>query len=174
MESDRIARRFIKINQNLKRLPNGKLVFGKPKTKTSIRSITIGEETIGVLRKQKKSIERERNDNSVRNLWKEMDLVFPSTIGKPIDPTNLLKKFRRSLKKAELPRLRFHDIRHTSASLMLNNGVDVLVASRRLGHAKPSITLDVYGHLLASVNNGVADRMDEIILNQLSNQEDIW
>ncbi len=159
-----LERGIIKVDQNLKRLPSGKLVFGKPKTKTSIRSITIGDETIEVLREQEKWIEVERNNEKVKDLWKEMDMVFPSTIGTPIDPTNILKKFRQSLKKAGLPRLRFHDLRHTSASMMLNNGVDVLVASRRLGHAKPSITLDVYGHLLPSVQNEVADKMDRLLL----------
>jgi integrase len=154
---------IIKVNQNLKRLPNGKLVFGKPKTKTSVRSITIGEETIEVLKDQDKRIERERNDEKVKYLWVEMELVFPSSIGTPIDPTNILKKFRQLLKKAELPKLRFHDLRHTSASLMLNCGVDVLVASKRLGHAKPSITLDVYGHLLNTAHNEVANKIEVLI-----------
>jgi len=158
-----LERGVIKINQNLKRLPTGKLVFGKPKTKTSIRSIAIGDETIEVLKEQKQRIERECNDENLKELWKEMDLVFPSTIGTPIDPTNILKKFRQSLKQAKLPRIRFHDLRHTAASLMLNNGIDVLVASRRLGHAKPSITLDVYGHLLTSDQNRVGDKMDELV-----------
>jgi len=92
-----------------------------------------------------------------------MDMVFPSTIRTPIDPTNLLKKYRQVLKMAELPRLRFHDLRHTSASLMLNNGVDVLVASKRLGHAKPSITLDVYGHLLDPAQSEVSNKLDKLI-----------
>ncbi len=106
-----------------------------------------------------------RNDEKVKDLWKEMDMVFPSTIGTPIDPTNLLKKYRQSLKRAGLPKIRFHDLRHTAASMMLNNGVDVFVASKRLGHAKPSITLDVYGHLLATSNNGVGDKLDKLILD---------
>jgi integrase len=59
--------------------------------------------------------------------------------------------------------IRFHDLRHTAAALMLNNGVDVFVASKRLGHAKPSITLDVYGHLLSSAQNEVADKMDRLL-----------
>ena len=58
---------------------------------------------------------------------------------------------------------RLHDLRHTSASLLLNNGVDVIVASRRLGHAKPSITLDVYGHLLNTAQNEVAEKMDNML-----------
>ncbi len=161
-----LERGIITVNQNLKRLPKGNLVFGKPKTKTSIRSITIGQETIEVLRIHKEMIERERYNESINDLWKEMDMVFPSTIGTPIDPTNLLKKFRQLLKRVGLPKFRFHDLRHTSASLMLNNGVDVLVASRRLGHSRPSITLDVYGHLLSSMQDSVASKMDELVLHK--------
>ncbi len=59
--------------------------------------------------------------------------------------------------------MRFHDLRHTAVSLMLNNGVDLFVASKRLGHAKPSISLDVYGHLLSSAQNEVAKKMDILV-----------
>ncbi len=74
-----------------------------------------------------------------------------------------MKQFRELLEIAELPRIRFHDLRHTAASLMLNNGVDVLVASQRLGHAHPSITLDVYGHLMPSIQNEAANLIDTLI-----------
>ncbi len=80
-----------------------------------------------------------------------------------MDPSNLRKKFRQSMKRAGLSNIRFHDPRHTPASLMLNNGVDLFVASKRLGHAKPSITLDVYGHLLSSSQNDVAEKMEILI-----------
>ena len=59
----------------------------------------------------------------------------------------------------------FHDLRHTSASSMLNNGVDILVASRRLGHSKPSVTLDVYGHLLVTAQNEAAEKLEKLIVN---------
>ncbi len=80
-----------------------------------------------------------------------------------MDPSGLVKKFKLSLKEAGLSGIRFHDLRHTSASLMLNNGVDIFVASKRLGHAKPSITLDVYGHLLSTAQNDVAEKMEILI-----------
>ncbi|MCD6424673.1 MAG: tyrosine-type recombinase/integrase [Anaerolineales bacterium] len=80
-----------------------------------------------------------------------------------IDPSALVKKFKLSLTRVGLSGIRFHDLRHTTASLILNNGVDVLVASKRLGHAKPSITLDVYGHLLNTAQNEVANKIEEII-----------
>lgn len=81
-----------------------------------------------------------------------------------MDPANLIKQFRKLLKTAELPKIRFHDLRHTAASLMLNNGAfDVLVASQRLGHAQPSITLDVYGHLMPSIQNEAANIIENLI-----------
>jgi len=151
----------ISVKNNLKRLPGGGLVLDKPKTESSIRSIRIGNRTVEVLKNQIERIKVEKGKASV--VWQDRDFVFPSTIGTVMDPSSLVKKFKQSLKRAGLSDIRFHDLRHTAASLMLNNGVDILVASRRLGHAKPSITLDVYGHLLTSVQNEVADKMDGLI-----------
>jgi len=107
--------------------------------------------------------EEKQVKEGVKDIWQGNDLVFPSTIGIANEPSNLLKKFRQLLNKAGLPKIRFHFLRHTAAALMLNNGVDILVASNRLGHAKPSITLDVYGHLLNTIQNEVANKIEEII-----------
>ena len=152
---------IISVNQNLKRIPGGGLILDKPKTKTSIRSIKIGKESIKVMRNQNRKLEFEKKNN--KELWKDDGFVFPSTIGTAMDPSALVKKFKLSLKRAGLQRIRFHDLRHTSASLMLNNGIDIFVASKRLGHAKPSITLDVYGHLLSSAQNEVADKIEKLL-----------
>ena len=65
--------------------------------------------------------------------------------------------------EASIPKIRFHDLRHTAASLMLNNGVPPIVVSRILGHAKPSITLDLYGHLYHEMLSGAAKIMDELV-----------
>jgi integrase len=62
-----------------------------------------------------------------------------------------------------MPVIRSHDLRHTAASLMLNHDIPVLVVSRMLGHSRPSITLDVYGHLIPSAQSEVAEKMDELI-----------
>ena len=96
--------------------------------------------------------------------WQEFDLVFPSTIGTPTNHSNLLRQsYKPNLKDAGLPKIRFHDLRHTAASLMLNHGVPVLIVSKRLGHSQPSITLDVYGHIMPSMQEEVANIMDDII-----------
>ena len=89
--------------------------------------------------------------------------MFPSKVGTPITRYNLRRSFRRLLKESGVPKIRFHDLRHTAASLMLNNGIPILIVSRRLGHAKASITLDVYGHLMPSKQEEAAELMDSLL-----------
>lgn len=100
--------------------------------------------------------------DELRDKWQDYDLMFTS-IGTPIGKYNLVKSFKKLAQEAGLPKIRFHDSRHTAASLMLNNGISVIVVSRRLGHAKPSTTLDVYGHLIPSKQQEVAQLMDELL-----------
>ena len=93
----------------------------------------------------------------------EHGLIFTTGIGTPISQRNLLRNFKVLLQQAGLPPIRFHDLRHSAASLMLNNGVPVIVVSRRLGHARTSITLDVYGHLLPSMQAEAAELIDGLV-----------
>lgn len=152
---------YLNVNYSISRSSGGGLVLKVPKTKSSVRSIKLGNDSIKVLFEQQKRLYQAKKNSN--RLWRDTDHVFTSSIGTVIDPSNLLKQFRQLLKKAGLPKIRFHDLRHTAASLMLNNGVDVLVASQRLGHAKPSITLDVYGHLMPSMQNRAADVLEKLI-----------
>jgi integrase len=87
-------------------------------------------------------------------------------MGNPLDASNLRKDFLRILFEAGLPMMRFHDLRHTAASLMFNHGIPVIVVSRRLGHAKASTTLDIYGHLLTEMQDKAARLMDELVTPQ--------
>lgn len=156
-----LEKETLTVKLTLHRMPGGGLRLQKPKTKTSIRTIRLGKESVQVLVDHKELIAKEKY--LAGELWQNQDYVFPSSIGSAMDASNLWKHFRQILKQSKLPAIRFHDLRHTAASLMLNNGVDVLVASRRLGHAKASITLDVYGHLIPSSQSGVADVLDRLV-----------
>jgi integrase len=78
-------------------------------------------------------------------------------------PRNILRLFKNLIKDAGLPEIRFHDLRHTAASLMLQIGIPLLIVSKRLGHAKPSITLDIYGHFMPSLQEKAAEIMDKLI-----------
>jgi len=95
--------------------------------------------------------------------WQDLVLIFPTTIGTIQGPADLLKKFKRLMKRANLDLVLFHDLRHTAASLMLNNNVAVLVVSKILGHTKPSTTLDIYGHLIPVMQEEAARIMDELV-----------
>jgi integrase len=99
----------------------------------------------------------------VGNRWQENDLIFPSSVGTPLNPSNLRLDFIRILDVGGLPKIRFHDLRHTAASLMLNHGVPVIVVSKILGHAKPSTTMDIYGHLIHEMQGEAAKVMDNLV-----------
>ena len=88
--------------------------------------------------------------------WQDNNLIFPSSIGTPMNQINLYKRFIELLSKARLPRIRFHDLRHTSASIMLNHNIPMIVVSRRLGHYKVSFTMDTYGHMIPEMQDEAA------------------
>ncbi|MCJ7537419.1 MAG: site-specific integrase, partial [Anaerolineales bacterium] len=98
-----------------------------------------------------------------KDRWVESGLIFTTSISTPIHARNLIRYFKKLLNEAGLPEIRFHDLRHTAASIMLNHGIPVIVVSRRLGHARPSITLDVYGHLIPRMDEDAAQKMDELL-----------
>jgi len=77
--------------------------------------------------------------------------------------TNFLKEHKLLIANAGLPKISFHDLWHTAASIMLMNGIPLIVVSRRLGHSKPSITLDICGHYLPGMQEQAANLMDELV-----------
>ncbi|MFC2043130.1 tyrosine-type recombinase/integrase [Chloroflexota bacterium] len=96
--------------------------------------------------------------------WVNHDFIFPNKVGNPLDPSNLRVDFNRIIAETGLPRIRFHDLRHTAASLMLIHGVPPIVVSRILGHSKPtSTTLDIYGHLYHEMLGEAAKIMDDLV-----------
>ncbi len=80
--------------------------------------------------------------------WADLDLVFAQPTGEPWKPDTISQAFDRQVAASELPRIRFHDLRHTHASHLLASGVNVKVVSERLGHASVAFTLDVYAHTM--------------------------
>ena len=159
------------VQRQIKRVPGSGWQFAEPKTNAGRRTIRLGEGTLQALR-----IHRERQERQKKGAnggWKEHGLIFPNSVGTPGDPSNLRKDFLRILQSAMLPKLRFHDLRHTAASLMLNNGVPPIVVSRILGHAKPSTTMDIYGHLLSNMQGEAASIMDELVTPIVIDMEEI-
>lgn len=150
----------IKVRRQLKVTRGGGFEFAEPKTKAGLRTVLLGNDTLSLLKIHEEALHQERIEIGER--WKENDLIFPSNVGTPTRPSKIFVRFKKLIKMAGLPDIRFHDLRHTAASLMLNNGVPLIIVSRRLGHAQPSITLNVYGHLIPSMQEQAAELMDRI------------
>jgi integrase len=96
--------------------------------------------------------------------WTDLDLVFPNSLGKPQDGIDLLRySFRSLLMRAGLPRIRFHDLRHTTATLVLGARVNPKVVSEMLGHSAISIALDIYAHVLPDMQQDAAATMQWLL-----------
>ena len=153
--------RRLRVQRQLQRIEHQGLVYCEPKTKAGRRVIVLGKSTIEKLRLHYELQQLERQFAGDR--WKENDLIFPSTIGTPNEPTNLIKHFKILLKQAGLPDIRFHDLRHTAATLMLQQGIHPKVVQERLGHSNISMTMDIYSHVLPSMQDEAADKIDALI-----------
>jgi integrase len=151
----------LQVRRQLTKKKGGGFELTAPKTRAGIRRINLGKNTLEVLQEHRQ--EQFLEMQSTGAYWQDQDMVFTSKVGTPMDRSNLRWFFKKLLKDAGLPNIRFHDLRHTAASLMLNNGIPLIVVSRRLGHAQPSITLDVYGHLIPGKQQEAASLMDELL-----------
>ncbi|OGP50030.1 MAG: hypothetical protein A2Y79_01425 [Deltaproteobacteria bacterium RBG_13_43_22] len=97
----------------------------------------------------------------------ELDLIFPNNAGGPIDKNNLIKReFDSALKKAGIERIRFHDLRHTYASLMIEQGENIKYIQTQLGHSSPMVTLNVYAHLMKETNQEAVVRLENTIFEE--------
>ncbi|MFC7561122.1 site-specific integrase [Paenibacillus farraposensis] len=137
------------------------------KTTTGERKISIPNQLIGILEEQCRLYEaykvkwkREFGDGFV-----DMDIViFNLKNGKTVFPANLSKAYKKDVISAKLPHIRFHDMRHTHATMLLEKKMNVKVISERLGHSKISVTLDTYSHVLPSMQQEVADELEQMIM----------
>jgi integrase len=94
----------------------------------------------------------------------DFDLVFPNSVGNPINHNNLINRnFKPALEKTRLPNIRFHDLRHTYASLLIEQGENVKYIQSQLGDSSPTVTLNVYCHLMKPVNQEAAMKLENTI-----------
>ena len=115
----------------------------------SYRAVTISQQAIEVLKEQKSKT----NDA----------YVFPSPNGGPISPDSVNNMLKRVLERAGIPKVRFHDLRHTFATIALQNGVDIKTVSGMLGHFSAGFTLDTYAHVTTSAQKEAAQTMVNVL-----------
>jgi integrase len=129
-----------------------------PKTASSRRPIKLDPRVVEILGRHKARQAEVRL--ALGPAWEDQDLVLPNAVGRPMDAMNLLHyHFYPLLKRAGLPRVRFHDLRHTAATIMLGEGINPKVVSERLGHANVSITLSTYSHVLPDIQEEAAAKV---------------
>ena len=154
--------RTLKIDNSLKVI-NGVVDEKKAKTNSSNRVIILSEATIEVMKEYKKW----QDDYIVKmgSKWKGTDRIFTADNGEHMNPSTCYKVFTKITKKNGLEHIRFHDIRHTSASILISEGVSLKAVSERLGHSSINITSDIYTHTFESDRIKSANAFDKIIKN---------
>jgi integrase len=137
----------LQVRSTLRKGKDG-LELGEPKTRQSRRQLSLAPMAIDALKAHQARQAEERQ--ALGAVWQDSALVFTDAIGRPLSGVNVLRgEFYPLLKRAGLPRVRFHDLRHSAASLLLSQGVHPKVVSAMLGHSGIAITMDIYSHVTA-------------------------
>jgi len=153
-----IERGTLAVRRTLSRGTGGTWVLGEPKTATGRRSIALPASCVTALRKHRAAQNAERL--RLRQLWQDGGYIFTGATGQPLHVNSLTDRYRRLIAAAGVPRIRFHDLRHTCATLLLGQGIHPKVVQERLGHANISMTLDRYSHVIPGMQQAAADALD--------------
>jgi integrase len=143
----------------------GDLVLAAPKTKGSRRTVRLSQRAVEALKSYlERQLGRQLGEiDRAGDLWRENGLVFSET-GEPLSRQHVTARlFKPLLKRAGLPDIRFHNLRHTCATLLLSKNVNPKVVSEMLGHATIALTLDTYSHVLPTMQESAAKAMEDAL-----------
>jgi integrase len=140
----------------------GRHELGETKTRRGRRRVNLTPRTVAALKAHRKRQLEERMRFS--DLYQDRGLIFATRVGTPLNPENLVKRsFKPLLAKAGLPEIRFHDLRHTCATLLLSRSVHPKIVQELLGHATIAMTLDTYSHYLPTMGSQVSEAMEAVL-----------
>jgi integrase len=164
-----LKRGYLQVRQQLIRTKKG-LSFTTPKGSKS-RSVKLTQRAVETLKSHRK---RQLEDKlRLVGLWQDAGLVFTTRKGTPFHPDSLTKRsFEPLMKRAGLPQIRFHDLRHTFATLLLAKGTHPKVVQEMLGHANISQTIDTYSHVLPDMQSEAAAAMEEVLREEHQDGEE--
>jgi len=154
----------ISVKRALQRQKGKGLVFVEPKTKSSRRAVYLSKTALDAIRKHE--IAQKEEFLGLGIPWHKDCLIFCNQLGNPLDPGNVRETLGRRLKGAGLPKVRTHDLRHTAATLLLQEGVHPKIVQEMLGHSTIMLTLDTYSHVLPAMHRDAAVHMDALFGNQ--------
>jgi len=138
-----------------------RLIFQEPKTATSRRIIPIPDNALAELKRWKARQNQEKL--FLGEAYQDHGLLFCTEDGKPIEPRNFTRHFDAMLKRAGLPHIRFHDARHTFATILLELGEHPKVVQHMLGHSRIAMTLDIYSHVSLDLERKAAAKLNEAL-----------
>jgi integrase len=153
-----LAAKVLQVREALQETKAG-IRFKAPKTRSGIRNVTLPDLVVDVLREHRR---RQLEQRLALGLGKLPDraLVFSRPEGEPLSPLGLSQSWRQVARSIGLPNIAFHALRHTHASQLIDGGIDIVTISKRLGHASPNITLQVYAHLFRKSDDRAAQAIN--------------
>lgn len=145
-------------------------VEAEPKTQKSRRNVVIASFALEAL---KRHYERQQETKLMSGEnWQEHDYVFCTLVGTHLSPNHVIDEFKKLLKKAELPDIRFHDLRHSAASLLLTAGVHPKIVQEILGHTQIGMTMDIYSHVLPGMQEDAMNKLHDALQKKNEDDED--
>lgn len=165
-----LTRGTLAVRRTLSRGMGGAWELGHPKTASGRRAIALPASCVTALRAHHAAQEAERG--RLGPLWAEHGFVFTNATGGPLHANTLTARFKRLVAAAQVPTIRFHDLRHTSATLLLAEGVHPKIVQERLGHADISMTLNRYSHVTPSMQREAADRLDAALERAVASDDE--
>lgn len=164
---------IIYIKQAAVYTPSTGIIIKQPKTVSSIRKIKLPTSTVDLLKDYRKyclaekikigDLWQKEEKERLGNTWKDPEWVFATWDGYIMHPDSFTDIFKKFIRKHNLIDIRLHDLRHTSATLLINAGLNVRAVAQRLGHSNVSTTMNIYAHALQSADKQAADIMDNVV-----------
>lgn len=154
-----LPRGFLMVKYALQRI-NGVLTLKEPKTAKSMRTIALMDYTVQALKEHKRK--QNKTKLLMGSAYNDQDFVCAWDDGRPYDPHYLGQKFTKLIKLLGYPKIRFHDLRHTHATMLLQQGINPKIVSERLGHSQISVTLDTYSHVLPNIQKEAVSKIEEL------------
>lgn len=144
-------------------------VEAEPKTKKSRRSVTVASFALDALRAHR--VHQQEMKRKAGSLWQEHDYVFCTSFGTHLNPNHVVTELKKVLKEAGLPDIRFHDLRHSAATLLLSLDVHPKVVQEMLGHTQISTTMDIYSHVLPGMQESAISKLHDALTKQGEDEE---
>jgi Site-specific recombinase XerD len=153
---------LLQVKRTIAHIPHQGFVTAEPKTVKSRRSISLTTLAIEALKQHR--IKQTEQRLKAGHAWTDQNWIFCKPDGTPIEPSTMLRySFYPLLLKAGVPKIRFHDLRHSTATLLLSQGVHPKVVQELLGHSQISMTLDTYSHVLPSLQKEATSQLNTLL-----------